>query len=43
LPWRYSTIFEPYFAHQAVWQGEPVEIIGFVIQKHMAMPIGGTQ
>jgi hypothetical protein len=43
FPWRYSTIFEPYYAHQAVWKGDPIEIIGFVIQKHMAMPIGGTQ
>jgi hypothetical protein len=43
IPWQYSVVFDPYFAHQAVWQGAPQEIIGFVVQKHMAFPIGGSQ
>jgi hypothetical protein len=43
FPWHYSVVFEPYFAHQAIWEGQPREIIGFVVQKHAAMPLGGTQ
>jgi hypothetical protein len=43
FPWHYSVIFEPYFIHQANWEGDPREFIGFVVQKHMAMPIGDTQ
>lgn len=43
IPWHYSAVFEPYFAHQAIWESDPVEVIGFVIQIHSAMPMGGSQ
>ena len=43
IPWKYNTILELSFAHQAVWQEESREIIGLTLQKHMAMPIGEGQ
>jgi hypothetical protein len=43
FPWKHSVIFEPSFTHAAAYQGPPAETIGFTIQKHMAMPFGGTQ
>ncbi len=43
FPWKYSVIFEPSYSHAAVYHGPPAETIGFTIQKHMAMPIGGGQ
>jgi hypothetical protein len=43
FPWKHSVIFEPSYTHTAVYQGPPAETLGFTIQKHMAMPIGGTQ